>query len=69
LSHFWGALQEYDTSLRQRGSLSFWVSQELIENWTIREKTGMRGASRTYTDAAIETLAIVGSAQKVMLGL
>ena len=51
--------REYDTSLRQRGSLSFWVSQELIENWTIKEKTGMRRASRTYTDAAIETLAIV----------
>jgi len=50
---------EYDTSLRRRGSLSFWVSQELIENWTIKEKTGERGASPTYTDAAIETLAIV----------
>src|SRR5437868_6737599 len=51
--------QEYDISLRQRGSLSFWVSQELIENWMTKEKTGERGASRTYTDAAIETLAIV----------
>jgi Transposase DDE domain len=51
--------REYDTSLRQRGSLSFWISQELIENWTIKEKTGERGASPTYTDAAIEALAIV----------
>jgi len=51
--------REYDTSLRQRGSLSFWISQELIENWTIKEKTGERGASPTYTDAAIETLALV----------
>jgi len=50
---------EYDTSLGRRGSLSFWVSQELIENWTIKEKTGERGASPTYTDAAIETLAMV----------
>ncbi len=50
---------EYDTSLRRRGSLTFWLSQELLENWTTKEKTGGRGASRTYTDAAIETLAVV----------
>ena len=51
--------REYDTSLRQRGSLAFWISQELIDNWMTKEKTGRRGASRTYTDAAIETLAVV----------
>jgi hypothetical protein len=50
---------EYDTSLRCRGSLTFWVSQELLENWITKEKTGERGASRTYTDAAIETLAVL----------
>ncbi len=50
---------EYDTSLRRRGSLTFWVSQELLDNWTTTEKTGGRGASPTYTDAAIETLAAV----------
>lgn len=50
---------EYDTSLRRRGSLSFWISQELLDNWTTKEKTGARGASPTYTDAAIETLAMV----------
>jgi hypothetical protein len=50
---------EYDTSLRRRGSLTFWISQELIENWTMKEKSGVRGASPTYTDAAIETLAVV----------
>lgn len=50
---------EYDTSLRQRGSLTFWLSTDLLENWTMKEKTGGRGASPTYTDAAIETLAVV----------
>src|SRR2546421_11899395 len=50
---------EYDTSLRRRGSLTFWLSQELLENWTTTEKSGGRGASPTYTDAAIETLAVV----------
>lgn len=51
--------REYDTSLRRRGSLCFWISQDLVENWTTKEKTGERGASRTYSDAAIETLATV----------
>src|SRR3954470_19138562 len=50
---------EYDTSLRRRGSLSFWISQDLLENWTTKEKSGARGASPTYTSAAIETLAVV----------
>lgn len=50
---------EYDTSLRQRGSLTFWISQDLLENWTTKEKTGGRGASPIYTSAAIETLAVV----------
>lgn len=50
---------EYDTSLRRRGSLTLWISQELIENWTTTEKSGGRGASPTYTDAAIETMAMV----------
>jgi hypothetical protein len=31
----------------------------LLENWTTSEKSGDRGASPTYTDAAIETLAVV----------
>src|SRR5207253_2727164 len=50
---------EYDTSLRRRGSLTFWISTDLLENWTTKEKSGGRGASRTYTDSAIETLAMV----------
>ncbi len=50
---------EYDTSLRQRGSLSVWISQELIDNWTTTAKSGGRGASPTYTDAAIETMAVL----------
>src|ERR687883_1344223 len=52
---------EYDTSLRCRGSLTFWISQDLLENWTTKEKTGERGASPSYTAAAIETLAMVKS--------
>jgi heme-degrading monooxygenase HmoA len=40
---------EYNASLKQRGSLTFWVSEEVFEQWLETEKTGQRGASRTYS--------------------
>src|SRR5215470_6581885 len=52
----WG---EYNASLRKRGSLTIWVSSEAVENWTTDELTGEPGASPTYTDLAIETMATV----------
>lgn len=48
---------EYDAALKQRGSLTFWVSEEVIEQWLETENTGKRGASRTYSDTAIEIMA------------
>jgi Transposase DDE domain len=50
---------EYNASLKKRGSLTVWVSPEAVENWTTDELTGQQGASPTYTDLAIETMAIV----------
>ena len=50
---------DYNRSLRQRGSLTIWISDEAIANWTSDELTGGRGASPTYTDLAIETMATV----------
>jgi IS5 family transposase len=49
--------QEYDTALRQRGSLTLWLSEEALQNWTTKTKTGQPGASPTYTDLAIKTMA------------
>jgi IS5 family transposase len=48
---------EYNASLKQRGSLTFWVSEEAVEQWLETEKTGQRGASRTYTNTAIAVMA------------
>ena len=48
---------EYDTALKQRGSLTVWISHEALNHWTSKEKTGLRGASPTYTDLALETMA------------
>jgi IS5 family transposase len=50
---------EYNASLKKRGSLTVWISSEAVENWTTDELTGDRGASPSYTDLAIETMAIV----------
>lgn len=50
---------EYNRSLTKRGSLTFWISQELIDNWIAEEKTGMRGSSPKYTDGAIRAMASV----------
>lgn len=50
---------EYNASLKKRGSLTVWVGPEVVENWTTDELTGQQGASPTYTDLAIETMATV----------
>ena len=48
---------EYNRSLEKRGSLTVWISDEAVQNWLVREKTGVRGASRRYSNLAIETIA------------
>ncbi len=49
--------KEYNQSLRERGSLTFWVSEDLLDNWLTKETTGQRGASAQYTEAAIKVMA------------
>jgi hypothetical protein len=51
--------KEYNKALQQRGSLTVWVNEEALQNWTSAEKTGQARASPTYTDLAIETMATV----------
>jgi len=51
--------KEYNQALKQRGSLTVWISDEALQNWTTDEKTGQPGASPTYTDLAIETMLTV----------
>ncbi|MEM7758000.1 MAG: IS5 family transposase [Cyanobacteria bacterium P01_A01_bin.40] len=52
---------EYNAGLKQRGSITFWLSTNVIEKWLLQEKTGRRGASRTYSDIAIATISTVKS--------
>jgi hypothetical protein len=48
---------DYNRSLKRRGSLTVWLSEEAIGNWLSLEKSGNRGASRRYSDLAIQTMA------------
>ena len=46
--------REYDESLRRRGSLTVWFSDEVIEAWKASPRTG-RGGRPAYSDLAILT--------------
>ena len=52
---------EYDAALKQRGSVTFWLSEEVIGQWRLEQKTGRRGASNYYSEVAIATMATVQS--------
>jgi hypothetical protein len=45
---------EYEKSLRNRGDITIWFSQDAIEAWTPR-KNGKRGGQPVYSNVAIET--------------
>ncbi len=53
--------QSYDAALKQRGSISFWVSEEVIEQWRNEQRTGRRGASNYYSDVAIAAMGTIQS--------
>lgn len=46
---------EYNAGLKQRGSLTFWLSEDSLEAWLSEASTGLRGSSPTYSDLAIAT--------------
>ena len=60
---------EYNAGLKQRGSITFWLDEEAVKTWLNQGKTGKRGAPRalpsvascTYSDLAIETVAMIKS--------
>lgn len=46
--------KEYNQALINRGNLTVWFDEKTISKWTNAEKTGRKGRSNTYSDAAIE---------------
>jgi hypothetical protein len=52
---------EYGAALKQRGSLTFWIDDEVLVGWITTQKSGKRGASKTYSDLAIATMSTMKS--------
>ncbi|PNW69369.1 transposase, partial [Aeromonas veronii] len=46
---------QYNKSLIDRGSLTFWVDVEAMRNWFHHDHHGRRGRSQLYTDQTICT--------------
>jgi hypothetical protein len=44
---------EYNAALVRRGSLTVWLDDAAREGWLNQERSGQRGASLTYSDAAV----------------
>lgn len=49
--------KHYNSALVQRGSLTLWVSDEVIAVWRNTDKTGKPGKPRTYSDTAVLSMA------------
>ena len=46
----------YNQALVQRGSLTIWLDQDMLQSWENQDKNGKVGRDYTYTDTAIETM-------------
>ena len=47
----------YNAALVRRGSLTLWISDEMLTGWLNQHKNGKPGRSPTYTDTAILSMA------------
>jgi hypothetical protein len=52
-------MQQRHLALKQRGSLTFWVSEEAIEQWLNTKPSETLGAPKTYSDTAIMSVLTV----------
>jgi hypothetical protein len=51
--------REYNAALVERGSLTFWFDEEVIQSGHPQGRTGRRGRLVTYTDVAIQCMLIL----------
>jgi hypothetical protein len=49
--------REYNRALVQRGSLTLWITEDVVQMWHAIERGHKRGHPRTYSDTAIVTMA------------
>ncbi|NJM39619.1 MAG: IS5 family transposase [Anaerolineae bacterium] len=53
--------------MEKRGSLTVWVSEEAIKAWTDPEQSGAQGRPVTYSDMAIECMAMLQAVYRLPL--
>lgn len=58
---------EYNRSLQERGSLNLWIDARVIADWKHSAKSGKRGASKTYSDTAIQACLCLGLMMRLPL--
>jgi transposase len=56
---------EYNAGLKQRGSLTFWVDESVLQEWIEPELSGKPGVSNHYSDLAMLTMATVKSVYRL----
>lgn len=57
--------KEYNQSLVNRGSITFWFDKKYLDNWSNIERSGKRGRPEKYNDCVIEC----GLTLKALFGL
>ena len=58
---------QYNKALVQRGSLTLWVGDDIIEQWRNHQRTGRRGKPSTYSDTAILCMATLAEVYRLTL--
>jgi len=51
--------REYNAALVKRGSLTVWLDEAALSDWMEPHRSGRRGASRTYSQAAIQAILLL----------
>ena len=58
---------EYNKTLINRGRLVLWFDEQAIASWHTAQRTGTRGAPRTYTDALIRCALVLQALYRIPL--
>lgn len=58
---------QYNKALVQRGSLTLWVGEDVLEAWHNTARTGRRGKTAFYADAAILCMATLAEVYRLPL--
>ena len=54
--HNW---KDYNQALVNRGSVIFWLDEEVIQQWHVTERTGKPGRPKKYSDIAIQSALVL----------